>query len=96
MALLLGSIPLGPRGPVRLGRSFVSSTSSNLARCKGMFLCFHVGGTHQKQDGEFQYFKTCGSYPQASLMASSCLEPSVVTDGLSPTPWMEDSYFHKT
>lgn len=53
-------------------------------------------GEHTKSRTESSNAKTCCSYPQTSLMASSSLEPSVVTDGLSPTPWMEDSYFHKT
>lgn len=35
------------------------------------------------------------SHQSVWVTSSSSLEPSVVTDGLSPTHWMEDSYIHR-
>ena len=87
-------------GPARLGRSLRLQHQLQFGQMQRECSRVSILGEHTKSRTESSNARACFTHPRMSLTATwatanSSLEPSVVTDGLSPTPWMEDSYFHK-
>lgn len=100
MGLLLGSIPLGQRGPPGWGGLCVSSISPTLAGFMGNVPVKPENAECRTESSDAgacctntATLLTADSHRSVWATAGSSLEPSVVTDGLSPTHWTGCSYF---